>query len=63
MNSTQPCCSPLSSRAPADMREALWGFVQAGIAELHSPEHYLRYGHKHLERFLAASASEEHLNA
>jgi len=45
------------------MREALWGFVQAGIAELHSPEHYLRYGHKHLERFLAASASEEHLNA
>jgi hypothetical protein len=38
------------------MREAMWGFVQAGVSGLHSPEYYLAYGQKHLDRFLASRA-------
>jgi thiamine kinase-like enzyme len=42
-------------RLVSDLREATWGFLQAGISKLHSPEHYLEYGRLHLERFLAAA--------
>ncbi len=42
-------------RLASDMREAMWGFVQAGISTLHSPEYYVDYGCKHLDRFLNAS--------
>jgi thiamine kinase-like enzyme len=44
-------------RLVSDMREAMWGFLQAGISTLHSPEYYLAYGRKHLERFLGAAAA------
>jgi thiamine kinase-like enzyme len=38
-------------RLASDMREAMWAFLQAAISNLDSD--YLRYGRKHLERFLA----------
>jgi thiamine kinase-like enzyme len=41
-------------RRVSDLREAMWGAVQAGISTLHSPDYYLDYGRKHLERFLSA---------
>ena len=44
-------------RLVSDMREGMWGFVQADISKLHSPEYYLAYGRKHLERFQAAAQS------
>jgi thiamine kinase-like enzyme len=44
-------------RLVSDMREAMWGFLQAGISTLHSPDYYLAYGRKHLERFLGAAAA------
>jgi hypothetical protein len=37
----------------SDLREAMWGYLQAGISTLHSPAHYLDDGRRHLERFLA----------
>jgi thiamine kinase-like enzyme len=37
-------------RLASDMREAMWGFVQAAISTLDVD--YLAYGRKHLERFL-----------
>ncbi|MGI8825287.1 MAG: phosphotransferase [Chloroflexota bacterium] len=40
-------------RLVSDMREAMWGFLQAGISTLDSD--FLRYGQIHLERFLAAA--------
>ena len=43
-------------RMVSDLREATWGFVQAGVSKLHEPEYYVNYGRKHLERFLAAAA-------
>ena len=42
-------------RLASDMREALWGFLQAGISTLDFD--FLGYGRTHLERFLSASAS------
>ncbi|MCI0458027.1 MAG: ethanolamine utilization protein EutH [Gemmataceae bacterium] len=42
-------------RLVSDMREAMWGFLQAGISKLKSPEYYLDYGRTHLERFLKES--------
>src|SRR5262249_11551736 len=39
-------------RLASDMREAMWGFLQAGISTLDVD--YLGYGRKHLERFLSA---------
>ena len=40
-------------RLASDMREAMWGFVQSAISQLHSPGHFLDYGQKHLQRFLS----------
>jgi thiamine kinase-like enzyme len=37
-------------RLVSDLREALWGFLQAGVSRL--PVDYLAYGAKHLDRFL-----------
>jgi thiamine kinase-like enzyme len=45
-------------RLASDMREAFWGFVQAGISKLHSTEYYLDYGRRHLLRFLEGAAHE-----
>ena len=42
-------------RTVSDLREATWGFVQAGISKLHEPEYYMDYGCKHLERFLTGA--------
>jgi thiamine kinase-like enzyme len=42
-------------RLASDMREAMWGFLQAAISKLDVD--YLAYGHKHLERFLASSST------
>ena len=42
-------------RLASDMREAMWGFVQAGISKLHTPDYYIDYGCKHLDRFLNAN--------
>jgi len=36
-------------RLASDMREAMWGFLQAAISALDVD--YLAYGRKHLERF------------
>lgn len=38
-------------RLASDMREAMWGFLQAGVSTLHPAEHYLAYGGRHLRRF------------
>jgi thiamine kinase-like enzyme len=46
-------------RLVSDMREAMWGFVQAGISKLYSPEYYLAYGSRHLQRFLKGCATLE----
>ena len=43
-------------RRASDMRESLWGYLQAGISRLYTPDYYLDYGKKHLDRFLAASS-------
>lgn len=43
-------------RLASDLREGMWGFVQAGISQLHSPEYYIQYGCKHLDRFLTENA-------
>ncbi len=40
-------------RLASDLREAFWGFLQAGISKL--GHDYLAYGAKHLERFLAGT--------
>ncbi len=42
-------------RLVSDLRESLWGYLQAGISRLFTPEYYLEYGRKHLDRFFAAS--------
>lgn len=39
-------------RLASDMREATWGYLQAGTSKLHPPAYYLNYGRKHLMRFL-----------
>jgi hypothetical protein len=38
-------------RLASDMRESLWGFLQAGVSSLDFD--FLSYGRTHLERFLA----------
>ena len=43
-------------RLVSDMREATWGFLQAGVSQLESPEYYTDYGRRHLDRFRAAAA-------
>ena len=40
-------------RLAFDMREAMWGFLQAAISTLDID--YPAYGRKHLERFLHSS--------
>ena len=40
-------------RLASDLRESMWGFLQAGISEL--DYEFLRYGRTHLDRFLAGS--------
>ena len=40
----------------SDLREATWGLVQASLSRLHRPEHFLDYGKRHLDRFLAGAA-------
>jgi thiamine kinase-like enzyme len=42
-------------RLASDLREAMWGFVQAGISKLHTPPYYLDYAARHLERCLASA--------
>jgi thiamine kinase-like enzyme len=42
-------------RLVSDMREATWGYLQAGISTLKPPAEYLKYGREHLDRFLAAA--------
>jgi ethanolamine transporter len=44
-------------RQVSDLREALWGFLQAGISRLRTPDEYLDYGRKHLQRFLDAAGA------
>lgn len=44
-------------RLVSDMREALWGYLQAGISSLAFD--YVDYGRTHLERFLRAAKSLE----
>jgi thiamine kinase-like enzyme len=46
-------------RLASDMREGMWGFLQAGISTLHTPAFYLGYGEKHVRRFLEAAATNE----
>jgi thiamine kinase-like enzyme len=41
-------------RLVSDMRESLWGYLQAGISRLFTPQYYLEYGRRHLDRFQAA---------
>jgi thiamine kinase-like enzyme len=44
-------------RLASDMREAMWGFLQAAISSLEVD--YLAYGRKHLERFMRAPPAAE----
>jgi amino acid transporter/thiamine kinase-like enzyme len=44
-------------RLASDLREAAWGFLQAGVSALHPPAYYLDYGHRHLDRFLLGAAA------
>ncbi len=39
-------------RLASDLREASWGYLQAAISKLHSPQYYLDYGRRHLDRCL-----------
>ncbi len=42
-------------RLVSDLREASWGYLQAALSKLHTPQYYLDYGRRHLDRFLAAA--------
>ena len=44
-------------RLASDMREAMWGFLQAAISTLDID--YLAYGRKHLERFINSPSAAE----
>ena len=44
-------------RLASDMREAMWGFLQAAISTLDMD--YLAYGRKHLERFINAPGAAD----
>jgi thiamine kinase-like enzyme len=37
-------------RIASDLREASWGYLQAAISKLHSPQYYLDYGKRHLDK-------------
>jgi ethanolamine transporter len=51
-------------RLASDLREAMWGYLQAGISQLHKPQHYESYARKHLDRFLVFErASKESFDA
>lgn len=41
-------------RLVSDMREAMWGYLQSAVSQLHEPEHYLAYAREHLGRLVAA---------
>ncbi len=45
-------------RLVSDLREAMWGYLQSALSPLHTPDHYLDYGNKHLDRFLLAAGQE-----
>lgn len=47
----------LLMRLASDLREATWGFLQAGVSTLHPPAYYLDYGRRHLDRFLLGAAA------
>jgi thiamine kinase-like enzyme len=36
----------------SDLRESSWGYLQSALSTLHTPQYYLDYGRRHLERFL-----------
>ena len=42
-------------RLASDLREASWGYLQAALSKLHTPQYYLDYGRRHLDRFATAS--------
>jgi len=44
-------------RLASDLREAMWGFLQAAISTLDID--YLAYGRKHLERFINSPSAAE----
>jgi hypothetical protein len=44
-------------RLASDLREAFWGFLQAGISSLEFD--FMEYGEKHLERFRQNVEAEE----
>jgi len=44
-------------RLASDMREAMWGFLQAAISTLEID--YMSYGRKHLERFINSPSAAE----
>ena len=43
-------------RLASDMREAMWGFLQAAISTLDID--YMAYGRRHLERFINSPSAE-----
>jgi thiamine kinase-like enzyme len=47
-------------RLASDLREAFWGFLQAGISTLEMD--FIAYGNKHLERFRINAARDEFAN-
>jgi thiamine kinase-like enzyme len=47
-------------RLASDLREAMWGFVQAGISKLHAPPYYLDYAARHLQRCQASATEISH---
>jgi hypothetical protein len=44
-------------RLASDLREAFWGFLQAGISSIEF--NFMGYGEKHLERFRQKVGAEE----
>ena len=45
----------LLMRLVSDLREAAWGYLQAGVASMESPAYFTAYARKHLDRFLGAA--------
>jgi amino acid transporter/thiamine kinase-like enzyme len=46
-------------RLVSDLREATWGYLQSALSKLRSPQDYLDYGRRFLDRFLAAPEVKE----
>jgi thiamine kinase-like enzyme len=44
-------------RAASDLRESAWGYLQAAVSKLNSPEYYLAYAEKYLTRYCAYTLS------